>query len=172
MNPLRGVIIEGKYFDYNSDSFRVTAEFRNSFSDAETNRQFTTQGLNFNDYSLSLVLGNETVIPSTLGATRYFEQGVTKLAFLENLFNATGSSLPITFVDPSGSTRLVVPIGAMDITEYNSSLPAAQGMEWIVNISLADTTSNVSEEVGTSANYIFQDGNNYVFQDGNNYIFN
>lgn len=140
-NPLRGVILDNKYFNYISDSFRVSRTLRNNAQPVQRNttlqKNFTANGLLSPSFTITLELANKYHVwngGQDLGETTWL--GVSRMVDLDNVFNYCGNSLPFNFVTPYGVTYSVVPMGTIDYEVFNPENPNADGMEFRATITL------------------------------------
>lgn len=136
-NPLRGIYLNERYYNYISDSFNQTLPLRNTAENTQVGRNFTVNGgASVIDFSISIALENETSIAygtSTVGVTTWL--GVSRLSDLQDYITATGVSMPVIFVTPYGKTYYVVPTGDVAISEYVPT-PQEDGMEFRVDLTL------------------------------------
>lgn len=139
-NPFTGVLINGMYYNYTPGSYKGSVPLRNDSNETQNNnRAFTILGKGLPVHTIDIKLEN-TYTPydptnnNQLGSTSW--KGVSRLADLLNTLGGLGSSQPITFVPPDGSTHLVVPIGSIDYDVFISDAPQAAGIEWNVHLTL------------------------------------
>lgn len=138
-NPLRGVLLEGRFYDYVSNSYRVTLPLKNDRSTTQDSNTFTVLGADKRTHVITLDLSNTTKVKNgetTVGTTTWL--GVSRLADLENFIGAKGVSMPITFVSTEGITRSVVPTGQLDIQMFNPANPEEAGVEYRVTLTLSE----------------------------------
>lgn len=137
INPLRGIILNNIWFNYESGSYRESQGIRNSVTDGQGDRSIQVLGKVPETFAITLVLQNDYNIhygASDGGATTWV--GSSQLYNLKSFIGAEGVSLPINFVNPYGITRSVVPTGAIDIEEFLSGSPSDDGVEFKVSLSL------------------------------------
>lgn len=140
-NPLRGIRLENKFFNYEKGSFSKSIGLKNSASNTQDSKSFSVLGGTLASFSIALLLENSYTpkvdgVPSPDGATVW--NGVSRLFDLERDLTAKGVSMPLTFVTPYGATYSVIPTGALDTTEYLES-PQDSGVEFRCSISLASS---------------------------------
>lgn len=139
IDPYRGVLLNGKYYSYVSDSFRFEYPLRNETIVTQGSTK-SGSALGILPPSFSLVMSLDTKYnvyagSSFVGSTTW--QGVSRLADLISFAGARGTSMPITFVTPYGATHQVLPVGALSFNTYNPDNPSdANGMEFRVSLTL------------------------------------
>lgn len=138
LNPLRGVLLNDRWYNFEAGSFREAKVLRNSISDGQGDRSAQVLGGVPESFAITLVLQTDYTIhlgSSDLTATQWY--GVSQLEDLKSYLGAEGASLPLTFVTPYGVTRSVVPTGALDIEEFLSGNPQeTAGVEFKVSLTL------------------------------------
>ena len=140
-NPLRGVYLNGNFYNYVYDSYHEDITLKNDSTEAQINRHFNgLLGKAPEVLTLTVCLENTKNIyfgDSTVGSTTWL--GVSQLADMKSWMGGNGASMPIPFVTPYGSSFLVVPIGKFGIDVFNPESPATQGVEFRVTLTLAYT---------------------------------
>lgn len=138
INPYRGVLINGLYYGYVSETYKESLLLKNSTYESQVNRTSVSLGRGKESFALSVSLDSNYVVRQgdlDLGTTTWV--GVSRLAHLKSILGANGASLPIVFVNPYGATWNVIPSGTMDIIAFNPDNPGSStGVEFRVNITL------------------------------------
>ena len=137
VNPLRGIFLNGQWFNYESDSFREQVGLKNSSVETQNSRSFNVQGKTSEQFTITLELENTYEIhvgTSQVGSTTWL--GLSRLSNLKTIIGGQGVSMPIIFVTPYGLTYNVVPSGMIDISVFNPSNPSENSMEFKVSLSL------------------------------------
>lgn len=140
-NPVRGVYLGGRFYDYVPASFRETINFKNTGSDTYSSRTFSVLGLAPSTYTMTLALDTHYDVQDgelIIGNTSWL--GVSRLADLKSFLGAPGVSLPVLLVTPYGETVNVAPIGSLDVEIFNPDNPGtSSGVEFRVNLTLQET---------------------------------
>jgi hypothetical protein len=138
LNPYIGVLLNGKYFGYDTSSFRESLKLRNEVFEAQSNRTASVLGKTKETFALTISLDNTyNVYAGTyVGSTTW--AGVSRLADFKSFIGAGGASMPIIFVSPYGVTYSVVPTGSLDINIFNPENPKddANGTEFRISLTL------------------------------------
>lgn len=138
INPLRGVMLNEQWYNYEEGSFKENVVLRNSVAEGQGARNFSVMAATPETYAITLVLQTAYNIhwgASDGGATTWY--GISQLQFLKN-FAGTGVSLPVTFVTPYGVTVSVVPTGVLDVSEFIIPPDEIAGVEFKVSLTLAE----------------------------------
>lgn len=141
MNVTRGLLLNGKFYDYDPESYRRNRPLKNSSEPSEFSKAFGVGGLALESRTISLNLWNTYLVRSQqneIGETTWL--GVSRLADLKSFLSAKGLSLPIVFVSPEGISSNVIPLGEMEITIDNSTGINPNGAEFRVSLTLQDIT--------------------------------
>lgn len=138
-DPLQGVLLEGNYYGYVSNSYSRNVPLKNSKTTTQDSRTFSALGKDSPSHTVTLDLSNtysEYLGPVLVGTTTWL--GVSRLALLEEFVGANGASQPITFVSPEGITRSVVGTGSLDVAIFNPEAPESTGIEYRVTLTLEE----------------------------------
>jgi len=140
-DPIRGILLEGFYYNYVSGSFRKSLPLKNSGTETQSSKTFAILGKGKPTFTTTLALDNEYDLSSELGggAGNTTWLGISRLSHLESIVGSEGVSLPLTLVTPYGTTFSVVPTGALDIDIHNPDNPASAGTEFRVTLTLEST---------------------------------
>lgn len=139
MNPLRGILINGFFFDYVSDSFREQVSIRNkSYETLGATKGFSILGKSKEVFSLTVGLNSTYSVKfgdNIIGQTTWV--GASRISHLKDIIGAEGVSNPITFVTPYGATYLCVPTGVLDFSIFNPDNPNnTNGVEFRASLTL------------------------------------
>jgi len=139
INPYRGVLLEGKYYGYDTSSFRESLKLKNQVHETQTSRTATAMGKSKETFTLSLSLDSSYNVyagSSFVGATVWV--GLSRLVDFKSFVGANGDSLPLTLVVPYGVTYSVIPVGSLDIGIFNPENPSdsTNGTEFRVSLTL------------------------------------
>lgn len=142
IDPIRGILIEGFYYNYVPGSFREARPLKNSTEEAQSNKVATNLGIGYPTFTTTLVLENNYDISSELGGGSGNTQwlGVSRLDHLTTILGGYGDSMPITLVTPYGTSYSVIPTGSLDIDSFNPENPTETGTEFRVTLTLEAMT--------------------------------
>jgi len=137
-NPLRGIYLNNRWYNYEADSYQENLTLRNSVREVYSGRAVNILGTGGDSYTLTLALDSTYTIRQgelSLGVTTWL--GVSRKIDLENFIGAKGTSMPLIFVTPYGHTVNVIPVGQLSKTIFNSSNPGATtGVEFRISLTL------------------------------------
>lgn len=139
-NPLLGVYLNGKYYDYDPGSYKRATALKNSGQATQNSKSFILQGLEFDVHTITLFLGNTYTVRNgsvDVGVTSTI--GISRLTELRTTLGGVGSSMPIYFVAPDGMTYSVIPTGAIEVEIDNPSAPNPTSCEYRVSLTLEST---------------------------------
>ena len=137
-NPLRGVYLNNRFFEYIADSFSFRLPLQNNVSRNQNGTFATPLGATKLEFTIALSLDNTVNVAfgsSIVGLTTWL--GVSRLTDFISWFATSGASMPITFVTPYGSTHSVVPTGELSVTE-KQSVPRDEGVEFRLDLTLTE----------------------------------
>lgn len=133
------MILNGRYYNYVPDTWKGDIPLKNTSIEAQNGRQLetalTAAPINF---TVSFMLENTpniTVGNSAVGTTNWL--GVSQFADLRSYLGANGASMPILYVDPSGVTYSVFPIGQIGVEVFNPTNPEEASVEYRISLTLA-----------------------------------
>lgn len=140
INPLRGVYLNNRWYNYEPESYQETIPLRNSLREIYNGRDASALGSTLNNYTITLVLDSTYTVRNgdvELGSTTWL--GVSRRADLAQFAGAKGISMPIIFVTPYGHTNTVMPTGQLNLSIFNSSNPESEaGVEFRVSLTLQE----------------------------------
>lgn len=138
INPYRGILLNGKYYNYESESFRKAFQLRNSVENTQADRSANAIGSSWSTFTLQIAIDSTYMVREgnvEIGET--FWLGVSRLYDLERDLGAAGASNPILFVSPYGVTYSVIGTGVVDSFIFNPTNPGtSSGVEFRTNITL------------------------------------
>lgn len=139
INPYRGILLNNKYFAYDTSSFRENLKLRNEVHTTQTSRAATSLGKDKESFTLTLALESSYNVyagASLVGATTWV--GVSRLVDFKTFVGGAGASMSLTFVAPYGVTYSVIPVGALDVSIFNPENPgdSNNGTEFRVSLTL------------------------------------
>lgn len=140
INPLRGTLLNGQWFNYVPGSYREVMPLKNSAELTQNSKTFSIQGTGPESFTITLALENSYTInfgSSQVGSTTWL--GVSRLNNLKTITGGLGVSMPIVFVNPYGASFNVVPTGSLDIQALLEENPAVVGTEFRVSLTLEST---------------------------------
>jgi hypothetical protein len=137
-NPLRGVYLNNRFYEYVNDTFSMRLPLQNTVSRNSNGTFSNVLGATKLEFTLALSLDNNRVeyFGSTIvGTTTWL--GVSRLFDLISYIATSGQSMPLTFVSPYGLTYSVVPQGELGIAEKLTT-PREEGFEFRVDLTLVE----------------------------------
>lgn len=139
INPYRGILLENKYFGYDTSSFRENLKLRNEVYSTQTSRTTTVLGKDKETFTMTLALDSTYNVyagASFVGSTTWV--GVSRFSDFKTFVGAVGVSMPLTFVAPYGVTYSVIPTGQLDFSIFNPENPSdsVSGTEFRVSLTL------------------------------------
>jgi len=139
ITPYRGILLNGRYFGYDTSSFRESLKLRNEVYQAQTRRTVAALGKGNETFAISLSLDSTYNVyagASFVGSTTWV--GISRKTDFKSFVGAAGASLPITFVAPDGITYSVIPTGSMEFGIFNPTNPSdsSNGTEYRVSLTL------------------------------------
>lgn len=140
IDPYLGVFLNGRYYNYESDSFHEAITLKNSTSMTQNSRTFNAQGGTLADMAVTLVLESSYMVragDSQVGLTVW--RGVSRKDDLQKFICAQGNSMPLNLITPYGASYQVIPVGTVDYKIFNPDNPNAGllGMEFRATLSFA-----------------------------------
>ena len=135
-NPLRGIFLNNRYYNYIADSYSETVPFSNSATRTIDKVRASVNGATGMQITVSIVLENETEIAfgsSIVGITTWL--GVSQRSDFLSYISAKGESMPLLFINPSGITMNVIPTGSLNIA-HRHDVPKDEGVEYRIDMTL------------------------------------
>ena len=137
VNPLRGVLLNGRFYNYVEGSFTESLGLKNSSNVTQNSKTFSCLGGTLPSFTITIALENTYHVkhgPSVIGESTNL--GVSRKYDMEQYLTRQGASMPVTFVTPYGATYSVVPTGTVDFLPF-SSTASADGYEFRTTLTLA-----------------------------------
>ena len=132
------MLLNGRYYNYSSETWHEDNPLKNSSIEAQNGRQFNSVlGSAPAVFNVAFLLENTkqyNVGDSLTGATTWL--GVSQLADLKSYLGSLGASQPLIYVVPYGVTYSVVPTGKIGVDIFNPSNPAQASAEFRITLQL------------------------------------
>ena len=128
INPYRGVLFDGQFYNFVSDSFAESLPVQNTPNEAQDRRTFNILGSNARVFTITLVLESEYTVregDTDVGTTSYI--GASRLSLLQEAVKEP-DNYPFIFVTPYGRTFYTVPTGAVDFDVYEPQFQDQKGL--------------------------------------------
>lgn len=126
------VELDGIRYDYESGSWTRAVPVKSSRTSTQNSPTYQYDGLDSGTQNITLFL--QTWL-SNWGVST---SGTSQLASLEATYAKLGTSMPVTWVAPTGVTYSVVPLSSMDISQFQRYGASGNPNEYTVQIQLGE----------------------------------